>query len=720
MLPCDPLRDHPRVAALALSAVVATVAIPSAHAAAQWSAMDGPYGEPVVSVAVDPATSDVYLAQQQDVLRSTDGGQTWTSIVATAGLSNVLSLTVTSDRVLVGVSLRGVYWTTDGGASWDSDQLTRDGHTGFGSSVVGVGVTPQGTYYANNFRSTNGGASWIEMSVFGRAFAFLSDGTSLAGTFQGVHRSTNQGASWTPINAGIEDQRISWLVVDDADAIFAATQDDGVFRSTNGGASWLAINDGLPSLAIRGLALDADGDLVVGTLEDGVYTSSDGGASWDPAGVPPARLRTVVAAPDGALYAGSTSIGVHASLDGGATWVDRNQGLHAQYLRDGVFVSGGASLVSGGSTTFRSTDDGQSWTPALDGAYSPAAFDLARTADGNVYAATGDGVFVTPDGGLTWTRAGDDLIGAPVHGVAIAPDGSLYAYSEVASTAGGHLFRSTDDGASWEVVLEDADFSIGAFVDASAVDAAGRVYAGGMSFLVEPIVMVSTDGGTTWTETTLPGDANAVTDLERDGAGILAADGVDLFRTDDGGVTWTPLATGPWSAIADLTVGPDGVLFVATPTNGVYRSDDGGATWSGFSEGLPPGDFGLHPNIVALATSDTHLFAMTTGQGVHRTPIEEVVSVVGPGAVTGPVVSAAPNPFRTRTLLLRGDVPEGVPVRADIYDVSGRHVRAITSSRGPLHWDGRDAVARRVAPGTYLVRVQVGDEVASEHVTLLP
>jgi hypothetical protein len=710
---------RPRVLTLVAALLALTVAPTTVRAAAQWVAMDGPYGESVVSLAVDPATSDVYLAQQQDVLRSTDGGESWTSIVASAGLSNVLSLTVAPGHVLVGVGLRGVYWSTDDGVSWDHDQLTRDGHTGLGASVVGVGVTPAGTYYANSFRSTNGGASWFEMSVFGRSFAFLADGTSLAGTLDGVHRSTNEGASWTPINAGIEDESISWLVVDDADAIYAATFDNGIFRSTNGGATWVPINAGLPSLAIRGLTRTAAGDLVVGTAEDGVYTSSDGGDSWDPANGPPARLRTVVAAPDGTLYTGSTSIGVHASIDDGATWVDRNAGLYAQYLRDGEFVSGGVSLVAaGGSGTFRSEDEGQSWTPAADDLFSPGAVDLARAANGDVYAATSDGVFVTTDDGLTWARAGDDLDDVPVHGISIAPDATLYARGQ-SPILGGHLFRSTDAGTSWELVLEDADLSIGAIMQASTVDALGRVYVGGFSFFVEPVVAISADGGDTWTETTLPGDANAVIDLEPVGGGVFAADGDGgLFRTDDG-ETWTSLAAGPWSAITSLAVGPGGVLFVATPSNGVYRSDDGGASWTGFSEGLPPGDTGTHPHIAALAASDTHLFAMTRGQGVHRTPLEDVVGVA-PSTVAGLVGPAAPNPFRTRTLLFSGDVADGVAVRADVYDVTGRHVRALAPPRGPIHWDGRDGASRRVAPGTYLVRLRVGDRVVSEHVTLLP
>jgi hypothetical protein len=86
----------------------------------------------------------------------------------------------------------------------------------------------------------------------------------------------------------------------------------------------------------------------------------------------------------------------------------------------------------------------------------------------------------------------------------------------------------------------------------------------------------------------------------------------------------------------------------------------------------------------------------------------------------------APNPFTAATqTVIRYDLREGSAVRLNIYDVTGRRVRALmngirqASGRYPVSWDGRDDHGRAVAPGIYLYRLEAGPFTASRRMVLL-
>jgi hypothetical protein len=87
----------------------------------------------------------------------------------------------------------------------------------------------------------------------------------------------------------------------------------------------------------------------------------------------------------------------------------------------------------------------------------------------------------------------------------------------------------------------------------------------------------------------------------------------------------------------------------------------------------------------------------------------------------------APNPFNP-TVNLRLSVPgtgtSPVPVRVDLYDANGRHVRRLLSAPlapGTTHlvWDGRDAADHTLSSGIYFYRVRTASETLRGKLTLL-
>ena len=95
-----------------------------------------------------------------------------------------------------------------------------------------------------------------------------SDTNLFAGTGGGVYLSTNNGASWTPVNTGLWNLGVIALAVSGTN-LFAGTDGAGVFLSTNHGANWTNVSTGLTNCSVCSLAVSGT-NLFAGT-GDGVY-----------------------------------------------------------------------------------------------------------------------------------------------------------------------------------------------------------------------------------------------------------------------------------------------------------------------------------------------------------------------------------------------------------------------------------------------------------------
>lgn len=192
----------------------------------------------------------------------------------------------------VGGALAGLLRTTDGGATWTAI----DG----GGTLDGVnvtGVAPRGTTVvvsANNrgiLRSTNTGATWAQISggagtglPAGRSFDLTSDPGNATRLFtnagaNGIYRSTDTGATWTRVsdaamNAMIAGASNSEIAVGTSNNVYVAvviavgTRDTlaGVFRSGDGGNTWTAMD--LPTTAEGGIHPGGQGDIHLSLAAD--------------------------------------------------------------------------------------------------------------------------------------------------------------------------------------------------------------------------------------------------------------------------------------------------------------------------------------------------------------------------------------------------------------------------------------------------------------------
>jgi photosystem II stability/assembly factor-like uncharacterized protein len=105
-----------------------------------------------------------------------------------------------------------------------------------------------------------------------------------AGTFTGVLKSVDGGASFVSQSVGLPDEfqtaRTGSVQVDPRrhNVLYVAFEGAGVFKSLNGGDSWAANNTGLDDLNVFGIALDADSpDILYVSTNSSVYKTTSGG-----------------------------------------------------------------------------------------------------------------------------------------------------------------------------------------------------------------------------------------------------------------------------------------------------------------------------------------------------------------------------------------------------------------------------------------------------------
>jgi hypothetical protein len=374
----------------------------------------------------------------------------------------------------------------------------------------------------------------------------------------------------------------------------------GVSESTDGGRSW-SVRRPLPDGDLR-LSAGHEGRVYAhggwGSGR-GLYRSADGGRNWvdlHRAITSGDARRALFAVPVGpqALIAHGT--GLNASTDGGRHW----QPLLANRVTEGIAHAGGEKLVAavrrdpriGGMDLLRSLDIGMSWwgvaspPPIPFGRFENLPTIFSDVVDANHLAVSGadplEGTatpWLSDDGGLSWqASAGPETRCLPplssfcarVHAYAVdpaAPSRRWISFDVVdqSSIAGPRLLRSTNGGATWQLIAELDAATLGVLVDRTIP---GRVLAGN-----ETGLMASDDFGEHW---------------HAFGQGIPAGAGVRQL----------------------LREGTSGPLY-ATTTHGIFRSADGGATWTRL-DGEPDLD---RPR---LALHGTTLLAAFRGQGVWR------------------------------------------------------------------------------------------------------
>lgn len=594
--------------------------------------------------------------------RSTDAGKTWKHIGLedSRHIPRIRIHPKNPDLVYAAAlghlfgpnEMRGVYRSRDGGEHWE-----RILHVNDKVGAVDLAMDP-----------TNPRVLYATMWNVRRTPWSLESG----GPGSGIWKSTDGGDHWTELtrNPGLPKGTLGIIGItvspSNPENVYAMVEaaEGGVFRSRDGGKTWTKTNEER-SLRQRAwyytrIYADTADEEVVYVLNVQFHRSKDGGRTFSTIHVPHGDNHDLWIAPEDPLrMIESNDGGANVSTDGGRTWTPQNNQPTAQFYRvstDNDFpyrILGGqqdnsavriASRGEGAGIGFGDWEE----TAGGESGHIVADPDNPDVVYGGSYGGflhridheTGDqrDVNVWPNDPMGWGAAELKYRFQWNYPILFSPHDSnlLYAAANV-------LFKSTDEGQSWQAISPDltrndkskqgpsggpitkdntsVEYYATIFAIAESPLEKGVIWAGSDDGLLH----VTRDGGKNWKNVTPSGlpewaQINAIDahPFEKGGAYVAATRYKSddfrpyLYRTTDYGQTWTRIDDGidrmHFTRVVRADPGKRGILYAGTE-RGVYVSFDDGRKWQPLQLNLP-----IVP-ITDLTVKEGDLVAATQGRG---------------------------------------------------------------------------------------------------------
>jgi photosystem II stability/assembly factor-like uncharacterized protein len=550
---------------------------------------------------------------------------------------------------------RGIYRTRDGGATWEQVLYK-------GASTGGVDITidpdnPDVIIVSMNHHVTY---PWDEES---------------GGPTSGLFRTTDGGDSWTDIsrNPGMPTGLIGKICVSispaDASRVYAFIEADkgegGIYRSDDGGSTWQRTHYDPGKMEIPNsynyiTADSEDPDVVYIQPIAGLLKSIDGGITfdeiemqnWDPHAlwIDPNNPRHIIEGGDG---------GASITLNGGESWSSLNNQPTADLLSLAVDDQEPYWVYASQNDNSHIAIPSQTDDPTISWAhYVPLP------------AGEGGQTAVTPDGGVIYAndrsrtvRIDRETGEAPqvsvwpewVFGTAMKDFHLRFYYSfpillsshepNSLYTAAQYVFKSTDEGQTWERISEDLTRNrreVMGEVSGGPIssNASSLFHSSVIRTLAESpitadeiwvgtddsVVQVSRDGGKSWQDISPPDlpEWTTITSIDvsnhRPGTAYISGGRhrvsdrtTYLYKTTDYGLSWQRITDGiheydfSW-VIREDPVRP-GLLYAGTET-GAYISFDDGDNWQALQGNLPP------VMVMQMRVKDDDLVIATHGRGM--------------------------------------------------------------------------------------------------------
>ena len=460
------------------------------------------------------------------------------------------------------------------------------------------------------YRSVDQGMTWQKpesgpgaVDIWGLDVA--PDGRVFAATLAGLFHSEDGGQVWEKVDAGGVFEKAIDVEVLDSGTIYVAAE-GAVYSTEDTGGPWMLVGDGLVEKGVRFLEVDAGGNVFAGTTGEGVYRFLGGSNSWEEAniGLTSPFIRSLLVDNQGILWAGTSGSGVYSSEDLGSTWQVAGVDLPSVDVRalievNDVLYAGASSGEDEDSRggIFRLQESANSWTTLDLGENSGAEIrSILSLKNGELIAGTaGQQIYRSSNEGDSWDTYEVGLTNSIVHNFKITTDGHLFA-----GTVRVGFYMSVDRGDSWRSI------DIG---DTERIDVLAEAPDGSLVAATQKRnIYRSVDGGLAWENIGSESDAEQfgfypTISAHVTQAGTIMIAGYDskIMRSEDNGETWTlveiPVVRDPGNGssenVRSFVEWRDGTLFTTVFGRGVFRSFDDGITWEAINSGLQSLDTSL-------------------------------------------------------------------------------------------------------------------------------
>jgi len=407
-----------------------------------------------------------------------------------------------------------------------------------------------------------------------------------AGTYEGLFRSTNNGEDWNEVF----DKSITSMNIDNNDYIYVCDhyadpyyEFSTLYRSTDQGESWLSllVEDGY---YFTNVAINPNGVIFVCSFGF-IYRYDNNWTLIDNVN----RISKMAIHGNGNIFGGSQKFGMFRSTDNGDSWDLINNGLDTTHLlitsvsineNDVIFIGTAPNnLYSLTGKNYRSTDNGDNWIAIDSGLLGTVLHTIEFDSTNNIFGGTMMGVFFSSDNGNTWIHKSDGMRGVNFNSICTASNNNFFGVISGLPK----LYKSSDNGVNWEIFTQDFPFS---GFHSIAINQNDHFFAG--IYDEDPGIQVgicrSTDNGTSW-DVVLQGLSYTIKEIKiKQNGDIFAVADIGIFRSTNNGDNWVQVFSewGPTS----LDFNDDGHIFATCIGSGVYRSKDNGDNWIQINNGL--------------------------------------------------------------------------------------------------------------------------------------
>lgn len=642
------------------------------------------------------------------VFKSTDGGNTWTSL----GLENTGSIgrievdPVNPNRIFVAAMGRlfsnnpdrGLYRSTDGGLTWEKKLFINDS-----TGVIDLAVHPLNpdTIFAVSWerirrpdfrqyggpgcaiwRSYDGGDSWTKLggglptSDLGRIGIAISESNpnvlyatfaNTIGYFKGTYKSTNGGDTWTALPNASNPNYSSYgwwfgqIRVDPVNANKVYNLGLDWVKTTNGGSNWGSVSPYLHADYHALYIHPANVNLMIVGNDGGVFISTNGGGSWTHRPFPITQFYTseIDFQNPTNFYGGAQDNGTWRTLtgntddwemiyggDGFVTLVNPNDNnlWYAEYQYGNMYGTNGASAPS--SLQFN-------WN-------TPYIFDPN---DPDIMYFGGEKLFKSTNGGLSWNQISfgqGSVITGSISTIAASP---LDANTIITGTDDGNVWFTSTGGLNWAKVSDNLP-----------------------KRWVTRVVADLWDKNTAYV---------CLSGFRHD------EDMAHIYKTTDQGQNWTDVSGDlPDVPVNDLILDPNAqnTWYIATDV-GVFATYNAGANWEPLGTNLPNVpilDLTFHAPTRTMA-------AATFGRSMFKTTLPLPVNTSSPEVVENVVI--APNPFSDETAI-SFSVHKKQNARLEVFDLSGKRVRTIFTGELTAGEHRFELNGAGLSAGVYFVKME--------------
>jgi len=692
------------------------------------------------------------LSVGDGLYKSTDAGKTWTHLGLRDGqqIPNIAVDPGNANRLFVAVAghpygpneERGIFRSTDGGQSFQK-VLFKD--VNVGGNDVDIDPSNPAIVYATLWEERQG--PW--------------ENAQWRGTGGGIYKSTDGGSTWKQLTNGLPQngaltQANLAIAPSNPKRVYAAVAVNAAtsfYRSDDSGETWSQITqDNRPVGRIGGgdlavpIVNPKDPDMII-SASTVAYKSTDGGKSWAP----------FKGAPGGDDYQNGwinpndpniillvADQGAVVTLNGGETWSSwynqpTAQLYHVNTDNDFPYRVCAGQQESGSACVASRGNDGQitfrEWHPVAVEEYGYAVPD-PRNPD------------IVYGGKITRydrrTAQNQNISPVPGGRGGPAPPPGTPAYRTVRTLpvnfspvdqrtlffGNNYLWKTTDGGITWKRLGDDPTrksyelpATIGKYSDPSLAIQRGVIYSIAPSYIDvnriwigtdDGVIKTTTDSGVTWKDVSPPAlkpwmkvfnmDAGRF-DAQTAYAAIntLRLDDMrpHLWRTHDGGATWTEINAGMEDGGPTSSIREDpkrkGLLYAASERR-VYVSFDDGDHWQSLQLNMAPS------SVRDIIVKDDDLIAATHGRGFwildDLTPLRQIDSTTAshdavlfkPQAAyrvrwntntdtpLPPDEPGAPNPPEGAIIDYYLKEAASGPVTLDVTDAEGRSLRRYSST----------------------------------------